>query len=159
MNKPKENDLRVWWIPQIPMDPFYVEVQDYKEAIVMLKTLAEYDIFQLKKNIKPDYSNAGGLHRFEDNEWVEWYSSNGDDIDYVMRQEWEEEENRKKEEAGQEWYIITWTKTYYASGDFEILAKNEEDAIEKAKDQLGDMEGSMQYNPDGDIVEAIKRDD
>ncbi len=30
--KPKEGALRVWWIPQVPMKPFYVEVKNIQEA-------------------------------------------------------------------------------------------------------------------------------
>ena len=46
----------------------------------MLDMLANYDLFQLENNIKPDYSNMGGLSVFEDGEWCEWESEDGDDI-------------------------------------------------------------------------------
>lgn len=58
--------LRVWWIPQVPMTAFNVPVQSVAEGVKILETLALYDAFQLKNNIKPDYCNAGGLE-----EWVE----------------------------------------------------------------------------------------
>ena len=45
--------------------------------------LAEYDLFQFKNDIKPDYSNAGGLQVFENDDWSEWYSEDGWDIDEV----------------------------------------------------------------------------
>jgi hypothetical protein len=80
----KEDNLRVWWIPQVPMHPFYVYVQSPKEAILLLDTLARYDEFQYENNVKPDYSNAGGLEMFEDGEWTEWYNEEGQDIDEVM---------------------------------------------------------------------------
>jgi hypothetical protein len=38
--------LRVWWIPQIPGEPFYVSVNSLEEAKLILNTLAEYDLFQ-----------------------------------------------------------------------------------------------------------------
>ena len=80
----KEKKLRVWWIPQIPLNnSFYVEVATPQEAKKVLDILADYDLFQLKNNIKPDYSNAGGLEVFEDGEWSEWYSENDEDIDEV----------------------------------------------------------------------------
>jgi hypothetical protein len=75
--------LRVWWIPQVPMRPFHVEVADIKEAKKMLDVLARYDAFQLENNIKPDYCNTGGLECFEDGEWCNWYSEDGYGIDEV----------------------------------------------------------------------------
>jgi hypothetical protein len=75
--------LRVWWIPQVPGKPMYVEVQNLVEAKLLLDTLANYDLFQYKNNIKPDYCNAGGLQVFEDNEWIDWHHPETDeDIDY-----------------------------------------------------------------------------
>jgi len=77
-----KNKLRVWWIPQIPMQPFYVEVQTLQEAHLLLETLAMYDAFQFENKVKPDYSNAGGLQVFENDEWSDWYDEEtGDDFD------------------------------------------------------------------------------
>ena len=46
-----DNELRVWWIPQIPMDEiFYVEVEDIKEAKKLINILAHYDHFQFNYN-------------------------------------------------------------------------------------------------------------
>lgn len=73
--------LRVWWIPQVPMDPFIVPVNNLREAKLLLDTLAKYDAFQFDNNIKPDYSNVGGLSVFEDGEWCDWYDEDGNDID------------------------------------------------------------------------------
>ena len=81
----KAGDLKVWWIPQIPGQPFMVPVENIREAALLLRALADYDIFQFEKRIKPDYCNAGGLVVFEDGEWVDWYNEDGDDIDTVMR--------------------------------------------------------------------------
>lgn len=79
---PSLGSLRVWWIPQVPMDdPFRVEVATVREAKLLLDTLAKYDIFQFENRIKPDYSNAGGLEVFEDGEWCEWYDEDGNSID------------------------------------------------------------------------------
>jgi len=80
--KPKEGDLHVWWIPQVPMKAFRVQVRDVHEAKLILGTLAFYDIFQFENNIKPDYCNMGGLEVFENGEWTEWYDEeSGDSID------------------------------------------------------------------------------
>lgn len=73
--------LRVWWIPQIPGTPFRVPVESLAEAKLLLDTLAKYDLFQYKQNIKPDYSNAGGLEMLEDGEWTDWTDNDGNDID------------------------------------------------------------------------------
>ena len=76
--------LRVWWIPQVPMKPFHVEVKDIEEAKKIMVVLADYDLFQYDNRVKPDYSNAGGLEVFEDGEWTEWYSEDGDCIDDLL---------------------------------------------------------------------------
>lgn len=81
-----EGDLKVWWIPQIPMKPFTVPVRNPYEAKLIIKTLALYDLFQYQNNIKPDYSNAGGLMIFEDGDWAEWYDEEtGCDINELIR--------------------------------------------------------------------------
>lgn len=54
--KLKVGALRVWWIPQVPMSPFRVDVANVEEAKLLLRTLADYDIFQFENNMKPDYS-------------------------------------------------------------------------------------------------------
>lgn len=88
-NRPTRGDLRVWWIPQVPMKPFRVPVATIGEAKLILKTLANYDIFQFENRIKPDYSNAGGLECFsqdDDGEWCEWYDEkSGEDIESMDR--------------------------------------------------------------------------
>ena len=63
------------------MKPFHVAVRNVREAQLLLTTLAGYDIFQFENNVKPDYSNAGGLEVFEDGEWCEWYDEDGNGID------------------------------------------------------------------------------
>jgi hypothetical protein len=54
-------DMRVWWIPQIPGKAFRVPVASLEEGVKLLIVLADYDLFQYKNRIKPDYSNAGGI--------------------------------------------------------------------------------------------------
>ena len=72
--------LRVWHIPQVPGKPFHVDVASLEEALKVLDTLAFYDLFQWKNNIKPDYANAQGLEVFEDGEWIEWQDEDGNEI-------------------------------------------------------------------------------
>jgi len=78
--KHKVGDLQVWWIPQVPMrKPFTVDVESAQEGAKILDVLANYDLFQLRNRIKPDYSNAGGLRRWcaDDGDghpgWEDWY--------------------------------------------------------------------------------------
>jgi hypothetical protein len=66
------------------MHPFYVSVTSIDEAAKILVTLAEYDLFQYANNIKPDYSNAGGLEIFDGNEWTGWENDEYEDIDAYM---------------------------------------------------------------------------
>lgn len=68
----------------MPGKPFYVEVKDIGQAIWLYNILADYDEFQYRHNVKPDYSNAGGLETFEDGDWTEWYNEDGDDFREVM---------------------------------------------------------------------------
>ena len=85
MNNP--GDLRVWWIPQVPMCAFYVPVKTVDEAILVLDTLAKYDLFQYENDVKDDYCNAGGLEILDwPNGWREWYDEDGFDIDEIMRE-------------------------------------------------------------------------
>jgi hypothetical protein len=79
--KERRMKLRVWWIPQVPGKPFHVDVGSVAEGVKVVVTLAQYDLFQLENNIKPDYCNAGGLQLFDptdtedgpDGSWVDWY--------------------------------------------------------------------------------------
>ena len=66
--------LRVWWIPQIPDENrFLVPVASVQEGVKVMNILADYDQYQLDNNIKPDYSNVGGLEMMESGEWTDWY--------------------------------------------------------------------------------------
>lgn len=79
---PQEGDLRVYWVPQIPCQSFYIPVESLREAHLLLETLTSYDAFQYANNIKPDYCNAGGLEVYENGEWVEWEEEeNGEGFD------------------------------------------------------------------------------
>lgn len=66
--------LKVWWIPQIPMKAFEVEVSSIQEGVQIMDVLAGYDAFQFENNVKPDYCNSGGIVVLdEDGEWVDWH--------------------------------------------------------------------------------------
>ena len=80
---------RVYWIPQVPMDAFYYPVDTVEEGVLLLKALAQYDIFQVENWVKLDCCNVGGLQMFdpEDNEWIEFFDENGDDIEEYLKEE------------------------------------------------------------------------
>lgn len=87
---PAAGDMRVWWIPQVPMKSFQFPVKSIREAKLLLSALADYDEFQLFHNIKPDFSNAGGLVIYDLDSngegnpgWIEWTNEDGEDIDNV----------------------------------------------------------------------------
>lgn len=80
---PKNDDLRVWWIPQLPGPPFHVPVATPAEGAKLLAVLAAYDMFQLRQRIKPDYSNMGGLEVFDNCEWTDWSDEEGGNVDAI----------------------------------------------------------------------------
>ena len=88
MTEPKIGALRVWHIPQVSGKPFHVYVDTLQEAQRVLNILANYDLFQFKHKIKPDYCSAAGLEQYVEDDgdgkpgWCEWYDEEtGDDID------------------------------------------------------------------------------
>lgn len=95
LENPNEGDLRIWWIPQVPGNPFLFPVSNLLEAKRVLDILGEYDAFQYEHGIKPDYSNAGGLHVYEGGVWVDWYSDEGEDIDFYSYQQVKEIINKQ----------------------------------------------------------------
>lgn len=66
--------LRICHYPQIPCEPFFVEVKDLHEAKKIYNILADYDLFQYDNNIKPDYSNMTTLEEYseEEKQWCDW---------------------------------------------------------------------------------------
>jgi len=79
-----EGDLRVTYIPQIPMHPYIVDVvrregssdEAYLEsAAAILEAVIGLSCFEYENNIKPDYSDWASIERYEsgidgdDGEW------------------------------------------------------------------------------------------
>ena len=60
-------------------------------------------------------------------------------------------------------FEVQWVKTYHASGIVSVIADSKDDAHDKVADQIGDYEGSMQYDADLDEItvlsESIKETD
>ena len=51
-------------------------------------------------------------------------------------------------------YQIAWVKNYHMGNSVLIEAETEEEAWQIARDNIGNYEGSMQYDPDEDWVES-----
>lgn len=64
------------------------------------------------------------------------------------------EESENKEGELPLWNVM-WSKTYIASGVEQVRASTAESAEEQVAERLGDLEGSQQYDPDQDTVEAV----
>lgn len=79
-------EFKVWWVPQIPMKAFEYPVAGFEEGELLLDVLAKYDIFQLENNIKPDYSNAGGIcYRHPDYTEGEWWDYDEAEFDEITK--------------------------------------------------------------------------
>ncbi len=83
-------DLKVWWIPQVPMKAFEVDVASIEEGAKIMDVLAKYDLFQYTNRIKPDYANAGGLRRWcmdageGEPGWEDWYDEETGEDDLLV---------------------------------------------------------------------------
>lgn len=53
-------------------------------------------------------------------------------------------------------YAVTWSKTYYAHGEEVIEANSRVEAEEVVEENIGDYEGSIQWYPDENIIEAFE---
>lgn len=80
------NKFRVWWIPQVPMAPFFYAVDSLSEAYHMIDMLAKYDLFQYENNVKPDYANAGNIQMW-DEEDQDWFDLEDFEIENMLEEE------------------------------------------------------------------------
>lgn len=74
-----ENTLKVWYIPQVGAvnNPFEVIVPNIATAKIVMDSLTGLSNYEFENEIKPDYADAIGLSRYEDDgtgnlEWVDW---------------------------------------------------------------------------------------
>lgn len=72
-------EYRVWWIPQIPGEPFTAHVDTVAVGRWLCRTLARYDAFQLEHRIKPDYANTGGVQYKSTETDGEWWDVDEED--------------------------------------------------------------------------------
>lgn len=89
---PTPGALKVWYIPQVPMKPFEVEIphrdgDEEKElalAVILRDTIINFSIFEFENNVKPDYSDMDGISRWEDNgDGFDWYDVDEEEIEAV----------------------------------------------------------------------------
>jgi Superinfection exclusion gene product 17 len=75
MSELRGGEIKVWYVPQIPMQPFEVIVPDLRTARIVLDALVMFSCFEFRNHVKPDYADVGGVCRFEggteDGEWVD----------------------------------------------------------------------------------------
>ena len=85
MSDHKAGDLRIWYVPQVPMNGYYEKVDSVAEGFRILDTIYKVALFEFENRVKPDYANAGGVARFEDDGdgGLDWF-----DVD---EQEWRSE--------------------------------------------------------------------
>lgn len=144
---PKNGDLKVWWIPQVPMKKFEYPVKSIDHAISILDVLAKYDIFQYKNNVKPDFCNVGGLliYNEEDIEngipetgWTEWCDDEGQTIDELMRNDYfilhfEQENTNLENLANYRGEYIKYLLGLYSKEEFKEVARQyADDTIEQS---------------------------
>jgi hypothetical protein len=56
-------------------------------------------------------------------------------------------------------YRVYWMKRYWSAGDLMVEADSEEHAQHIVDLKIGDLEGSMQYVPEEDEIEAVEEED
>lgn len=78
---PPKKKMRVWWMHAVPGPIFYTEVFTLVQAKLLLKTLADYDLYLERVGLVGKHGNAGGLEVHDGKEWCEWESPTGDSID------------------------------------------------------------------------------
>lgn len=69
--------FKVWYIPQVPMQPFEVECETAEQAQDALDLITNFSIFEFENKVKPDYSDAGGVEKWDetDQEWFDYDES------------------------------------------------------------------------------------
>ena len=86
-SEPGRGHLRICHSPQIPCKPFEVFPLSLEEAKKIMDILAQYDLFQFKNKIKPDYSNITTLEMWgeKEKEWLSWEDDEGREFDEYCR--------------------------------------------------------------------------
>ena len=79
--KAVKNKLRVLHFPQIPCTPFFVDVKDEEQALLIRETLANQHLFLYDNNFIPDYSNIVTVVMWDEDcdgegnaDWTDYYN-------------------------------------------------------------------------------------
>ncbi len=70
------NKLRVMHYPQIPCTPFFVDVKNEEQALLIRETLADQHLFLYDNNFIPDYSNIITVVMWDEEEqdWIDYWN-------------------------------------------------------------------------------------
>lgn len=83
--------LKIQHFPQLPCEPFEVEVKDEHEAIKMINALADQHIWLFKNKIIPDYCNSFNVVMEDGGDWVDYWNEeekmNWEDFEAVYENE------------------------------------------------------------------------
>lgn len=87
--------LQVWHYPQLPCEPFKIDVKDEHEAIKIIEIIGDQHIWLYKNKMIPDYCNSFAVMMWEEelgiNEWVEYWNDeeklNWQDFEAVFENE------------------------------------------------------------------------
>ena len=84
-DNPKLNDLRVWYIPQVPMPAFFYKVDSIEDGVKILDAICQFSNFEFENNVKPDFSAVGGISRWEEDGegGFAWYDVDDDELEEV----------------------------------------------------------------------------
>lgn len=76
-----KNKLRVLHYPQIPCEPFFVDVKDEEQALLVRETLADQHLFLYDNNMIHDYCNAISVVMWDEDsdgegtpDWSDYYN-------------------------------------------------------------------------------------
>jgi hypothetical protein len=97
-----KNKLRVLHYPQVPCEPFFVDVNDEEQALFIVKTLAAQHLFLFENNFIPDYSNMINVEMWDDDIDGEGHAGW---VDY-----WNEEEEMDFDEFADKYLLYNGTE-------------------------------------------------
>ena len=65
--------LRIWWLPGVPGEPFYVSVETVEEGHALLNRLVDYTRYLEGRELMSEYTaDVGGLQAMDDDgDWLD----------------------------------------------------------------------------------------
>lgn len=75
MLQPQENDLQLWFMPQLGGDTFTHRIDTPEEGAYLLDAISQYDLYCDRHGLRPDFANSGGVNRYENiDDALDWYT-------------------------------------------------------------------------------------